>query len=40
MSEVKDNLRSWLGDGWVKVGAARCEKCGLGIRIEDSEKVG
>ena len=19
----------WGGDGWIKVGAARCEKCGL-----------
>ena len=28
MSEVKDDIRSGLGDGWVKVDAARCEKCG------------
>ena len=32
MSEVKDNIR--LGEGWVKVGAARCEKCGLGKLVE------
>ena len=38
MSAVKDNIRSGLGEGWIKVGAARCEKCGLGKRIE--EKVG
>ena len=31
MSEAKDNLRSGLEEGWVKVGAARCEKCGLDI---------
>lgn len=29
MSEVKDNLRSGVGEGWIKVGAARCEKCWL-----------
>lgn len=40
MAEVKDNIRSGLEDGWVKVGVARCEKCGLGKRIEDAEKVG
>ena len=26
MSEMKDNLRSGLGEGWVRVGVARCEK--------------
>ena len=31
MAEVKDNIRPRLGEGWVKVGAARCEKCGLDI---------
>ena len=34
MSEVKGNIGSGLGEGWIKVGAARCEKCGLGKRIE------
>ena len=34
MSEVKGNIGSGLGDGWIMVGAARCEKCGLGKRIE------
>ncbi len=29
MSEVKGNIRPGLGEGWIKVGAARCEKCGL-----------
>ena len=29
-----------MGEGWIKVGAARCEKCGLEKRIEDAEKVG
>ena len=28
MSEVKDNIRPGLGEGWIMVGAARCEKCG------------
>ena len=40
MSEVKDNIRPRLGEDWIKVGAARCEKCGLEKRIEDAEKVG
>lgn len=31
MSEVKDNIRPGLGEGWIKAGAARCEKCGLDI---------
>ena len=31
MSEVEDNIKPGLGDGWIKVGAARCEKCGLDI---------
>ena len=35
MSEVKGNLRSGLGEGWIKVGAVRCEKCGLEKRIEE-----
>ena len=34
MAEVKDNIGLGLGDGWIKVGAARCEKCGLGILVE------
>ena len=34
MSEVKDNIRPRGVDGWIKTGAARCEKCGLGKRIE------
>lgn len=34
MSEVKGNIRPWLGDGWIKVGVARCEKCGLGKLAE------
>lgn len=29
MSEVKDNIRPGVGEGWIKVGAARCEKCWL-----------
>ena len=29
MSEVKGNIGSGLGEGWIKVGAARCEKCWL-----------
>ena len=40
MSEVKDNIRPRLGEDWIKVGAARCEKCGLEKRIEYAEKVG
>ena len=31
MSEVKDNISPGLGEGWIKVGVARCEKCGLDI---------
>lgn len=23
-----------VGEGWIKVGAARCEKCGLGKVVE------
>ena len=34
MSEVKGNIRSGLGEGWSKVGAARCEKCGLGKLVD------
>ena len=34
MLEVKGNIGPRLEDGWIKVGAARCEKCGLGKRIE------
>ena len=34
MSEVKGNIGSGLGEGWIKVGAARCEKCGLGKLVE------
>jgi hypothetical protein len=40
MAEVKDNIRPGLEEGWSKVGAARCEKCGLEKRIEYAEKVG
>lgn len=29
MSEVKYNIRPGLGEGWIKAGAARCEKCWL-----------
>ena len=29
MAEVEYNIRSGLGEGWIMVGAARCEKCGL-----------
>lgn len=35
MSEVKGNIGPWLGEGWSKVGAARCEKCGVGHRLRD-----
>ena len=31
MSEGKSNIGPGLGEGWIKVGAARCEKCGLDI---------
>lgn len=34
MAEVKGNLRSGLGEGWIKVGAAGCEKHGLGKLAE------
>ena len=30
MSELKDNIGPGLEAGWIKVGAAGCEKCGLG----------
>ena len=30
MAEVKGNIGPGVGEGWIKVGAARCEKCGLG----------
>ena len=29
MAEVKGNIGPGLGDGWIMVGAARCEKCGM-----------
>ena len=29
MSEVKGKIGPGLEDGWIKVGAARCEKCWL-----------
>ena len=29
MSAVKDNIGPGLEAGWIKVGAAGCEKCGL-----------
>ncbi len=35
MSEVKGNIRQGLEEGWIKVGAARCEKCGVGHRLRD-----
>ena len=34
MSAVKDNIGPGLEAGWIKVGAARCEKCGLGRLLE------
>ena len=34
MAEVEGNIGPGLGEGWVKVGAAGCEKCWLGKRIE------
>jgi len=34
MAEVKGNIGLGLGDGWIKVGAARCEKCGFGKLVE------
>ena len=37
MSEVNGNIGPWLGEDWmdwIKVSAARCEKCGLVKRIE------
>ena len=34
MSEVECSIRLGLGEGWIMVGAAKCEKCGLGKRIE------
>ena len=34
------NVGSILEAGWGKVGAARCEKCGLERWIEDAEMVG
>ena len=35
MSGVKHNIRPRQEEGWVKVGAARCEKCGVGHRLRD-----
>jgi len=29
MSEVEGNIGPGLEEGWIKVGAARCEKCGM-----------
>ncbi len=29
MAEVKGNIGPGLGEGWIKVGAARCEMCWL-----------
>ena len=34
MAEVEDNIRPWWEEGWSKVGAAGCEKCGLGKLVE------
>ena len=34
MSEVEGNIGLGLGEGWIKVGAVRCEKCGLGKLVE------
>ena len=31
MGEVEYNIRPGLGEGWIKVGAARGEKCWLEI---------
>lgn len=30
MSVLKGNIGPGLGEDWSKVGAVRCEKCGLG----------
>lgn len=29
MTEVEYNISQGLGEGWIRVGMARCEKCGL-----------
>lgn len=34
MSEVEGNIRLGLVEGWIMVGTARCEKCGLGKLVE------
>ena len=34
MSEVKDNIRLVLEEGWSNVGAARCDKYGQGTLVE------
>ena len=34
MSEVKGNIGLGLEEGWIKVGAAGCEKCGLGKLVD------
>lgn len=34
MSEVEGNIGPGLGEGWSKVGAAGCEKRGLGKLVE------
>lgn len=31
MAEVKGNIGPGVGEGWIKVGATRCEKCGMDI---------
>ena len=40
MSEVEGNIGPRLGEGWIMVGAVRCEKCGLEERIVFAEKAG
>ena len=34
MSEGEGNIGPGLGEGWIKVGAGGCEKCGLGKLVE------
>ena len=34
MAEVKGNIGPGVVEGWIMVGAARCEKCGLGKLLE------
>ena len=39
VERVEYDIRPVPEAGWIKVGAARCEKCGLERRIKDAEKV-